>query len=242
MSISQYSPDGKFESGSFMNGMWSGPQGTNPNQGLMGLGQQPLNLSGGRNFMPNALGSAYEPTRQPQGNMSQFEFGVPPDLPNGYLDYTSSFGRQFGLGGNDTPSALTPQQWMANKPSAYNSGDANSFNPPNYMGQQPQAPYNNGKLRYDSYNGDSVMPQGYQQLQRNRAQGTEVNGQFVPTFSNPDGSYMSEGKMVYPQQPQVNMPLMRNNFGGAGVNFNIPNGQPQPMQQQLTNPVNTQTV
>ena len=88
-------------------------------QGLMGLGQQPQQ-------------------GQPQGNMSQFEIGVPPPLPDGYLDYTSSFGRQFGLGGNDTPSALTPQQWMANKPSAYNSGDTSSFNPPNYMGQQPQ--------------------------------------------------------------------------------------------------------
>jgi len=70
---------------------------------------------------------------------------------------------------------------------------------------------------------------GLGQPQRNRAQGTEVNGQFVPTFSNPDGSYMSEGMMVNPQQPQGNMPLMRDNFGGAGVNFNIPNGQPQPM-------------
>jgi len=41
-------------------------------QGLMRLGQQPLNLSGGSNFMPDALGSAYEPTRQPQSNIPNF--------------------------------------------------------------------------------------------------------------------------------------------------------------------------
>ena len=51
-------------------------------QGLMGLGQQPLNLSGGRNFMPNALGSAYEPTRQPQGNMPPQSYGVPSPFMN----------------------------------------------------------------------------------------------------------------------------------------------------------------
>jgi hypothetical protein len=78
---------------------------------------------------------------------------------------------------------------------------------------------------------------GLGQPQRNRAQGTEVNGQFVPTFSNPDGSYMSEGGMVNPQQPQGNMPprqpieqqpfnMPQNpNLGGAlknilGGNFN----------------------
>ena len=43
MSISQYSPDGKFESGSFMNGMWSGPQGTDPRGGLF---NQPSNNQG----------------------------------------------------------------------------------------------------------------------------------------------------------------------------------------------------
>ena len=126
------------------------PTGMPQNTGFSGLGQQPQ--QGLNPYAKLTFG------QQPQGNMSQFEIGVPPDLPDGYLDYTSSFGRQFGLTSNDTPSALTPQQWMANKPSAYNSGDTSSFNP-----------------------------------------------------------------------PQGNMPLMRNNFGGAGINFNIPNGQPQPM-------------
>ena len=40
---------------------------------------------------------------------------------------------------------------------------------------------------------------------------------------------VGQGLMGLGQQPKANMPLMRNNFGGAGVNFNIPNGQPQPM-------------
>jgi hypothetical protein len=98
---------------------------------------------------------------------------------------------------------------------------------PNYM-ELPQAPYNNGKLRYDSYGSDSVMPQGYQQPQRNRAQGTEVNGQFVPTFSNPDGSYMSEGVMVNPQQPQAK-PLQSffegPTKGQIPMGFNMVNGE-----------------
>jgi hypothetical protein len=64
MSISQYSPDGKFESGSFMNGMWSGPQGTNPSQGLMGLGQQPSNPVNTQTVQPNFMGQA--PFGQPQ--------------------------------------------------------------------------------------------------------------------------------------------------------------------------------
>jgi hypothetical protein len=55
-----------------------------------------------------------------------------------------------------------------------------------------------------------------------------VNGQFVPSNSNLDGSYMSEGMMVNPQQPQ-GMPPPTSPFGSTGVNFNIPNGQPQPM-------------
>lgn len=59
---------------------------------------------------------------------------------------------------------------------------------------------------YQPQVGQGLMGLGQQPLQgqpqRNRAQGTEVNGQFVPTFSNPDGSYMSEGMMIYPQQPQ----------------------------------------
>jgi hypothetical protein len=60
---------------------------------------------------------------------------------------------------------------------------------------------------------------GLGQPQRNRAQGTEVNGQFVPTFSNPDGSYMSEGMMVNPQQPQYTSPM------------NQPQGNMPPMPQ-----------
>ena len=96
---------------------------------------------------------------------------------------------------------------------------------------------------YQPQVGQGLM--GLGQPQRNRAQGTEVNGQFVPTFSNPDGSYMSEGMMVNPQQPQGNQPLMTflppqetsNPFatGGGLPMLQNPNymGQPQgdPSQQ-----------
>jgi len=87
--------------------------------------------------------------------------------------------------------------------------------------------------------GNPLTGQAYQNYmrgspQRNRAQGTEVNGQFVPTFSNPDGSYMSEGKMVYPQQPQgqpVNTQSVQPNFMGQA-----PFGQPQTGQFNSSNP------
>jgi hypothetical protein len=164
-------------------------------QGLMGLGQQPqqqmyntgafspnfypqqqpLNLSGGRNFMPNALGSAYEPTRQPQQN----------------FDYVF---------GNSTDGLFSDINNIGRPPYGYDQLG-------NFIGQQPQ---------------------------RNRAQGTEVNGQFVPTFSNPDGSYMSERKMVYPQQLQgqpVNTQSVQPNFMGQA-----PFGQAQTGQFTSTNP------
>jgi hypothetical protein len=82
------------------------------------------------------------------------------------------------------------------------------------------------------------MQSAVAQPQRNRAQGTEVNGQFVPTFSNPDGSYMSEGVMVNPQQPD-RMPaesfFSGPDAGRVPMGFNmvdgemvrIPNAQPQ---------------
>lgn len=141
---------------------------------------------------------------QPQGNMSQFEIGVPPDLPDGYLDYTSSFGRQFGLTSNDTPSALTPQQWMANKPSAYNSGDTSSFNPP----QQGQ-PATQEVPNYEMPMGDDKnifvqndRPMNYQQPQGNMPQIGRPLGRFIPATTLPDGTRNSEGgSYEYPQDP-----------------------------------------
>jgi len=221
MSISQYSPDGKFESGSFMNGMWSGPQGTNPNQGLMGLGQQPQGINPyatNRGLPmpqnPNYMGMSDAPFNpamgMPQGEQYlQESWEVPPPFPDGYSDYLQSF-QQFGLGNNNTPTGLTPQQWMANKPSAFNSGDTGSFNPPNPNGfNQPQAPYNNGKLRYDSYGSDSVMPQGYQQPTTNQF--------FQPMQQQPSNP--------------VNTQSVQPNFMGQ-----TPFGQPQTGQFNSSNP------
>jgi hypothetical protein len=176
-----------------------------PMQGLMGLGQQPQQGQPYPGFNP----------RDSMG-MPQEEFGVPPDLPDGYLDYTSSFGRQFGLGGNDTPSALTPQQWMTNKPSAYNSGDANSFNPPQQMDFGYTNPFiNQGAMPQNrSTFGDVVV--GNEGFKPDVA-----NNQFNLGYNPPEINNMQQPRAMQAQQPpQI---------------FQTP-------MQQPSNPVNTQTV
>ena len=72
---------------------------------------------------------------------------------------------------------------------------------------QPQAPYNNGQLKYDSYGSDSVMPQGYQQPTTNQ-------------FFQP----------MQPSNP-VNTQTVQPNFMGQ-----TPFGQPQTSQFTSTNP------
>lgn len=140
------------------------PQG---GQGLMGLGQQPQQ-------------------GQPQGEQYlQESWGVPPPLPDGYLNYAQSF-QQFGLGNNNSPTSLTPEQWMANKPSAYNSGDTGSFNPPNLNGfNQPQAQAMQSQQGLNPYAKLTFgqQPMQAQPMQAMQSQGQPVNTQSVqPNF------------------------------------------------------------
>jgi hypothetical protein len=79
-------------------------------------------------------------------------------------------------------------------------------------------------------------------------------GRFIPSATLPDGTRNSEGgSYEYPQQPQQGLnPFAKLTFGPQPVNetgFNQGNPQqppqffqPQPMQQQPSNPVNTQSV
>lgn len=81
----------------------------------------------------------------------------------GLFDQATSQPQQGLMGLGQQPQGNMPQQIPA---------------PPMEL---PQAPYNNGKLRYDSYGSDSVMPQGYQQPQQPQEQ--PVNTQSVqPNF------------------------------------------------------------
>jgi hypothetical protein len=231
MSISQYSPDGKFESGSFMNGMWSGPQGTDPRGGLF---NQPSNPSNPQNYQgfnqtsgqPNApqvgqglMGLGQQPQQgQPQGNMPPMQqYGETPfafnEVPSFQMPTNSDWksNPESAMLGGDMGVTIYKQpdgtyRDESGKPTDYSQYNQridwtqNRFNPT----QQPQAPYNNGQLRYDSYGSDSVMPQGYQQPQQ-------------PQPVNETGYYQGN-----PQQPPQFF-------------------QPQPMQAP-SNPVNTQTV
>ena len=209
MSITAYNPNGSFAGGSFMDRRWSGPQGTNPNQGLMGLGQQP------------------------QGNQPQMTFlGQPPQ------ETSNPFATGGGLPMPQNPNYMgQPQGDPSQQPSypigydftqPFKRADDSGYKPMIYP---TQAPYNNGQLKYDS--GDNVMPQAkpLQSFFEGSTKGqvpmgfNMVNGEMVR-----DDSYQPQGTtpalIPTPQPPQIFQP------------------QPmqQPMQQQPSNPVNTQTV
>lgn len=187
MSISQYSPDGKFESGSFMNGMWSGPQGTNPNQGqgLMGLGQQP------QGYNPYATNRGLPDPRNPN-YMGQPQQGQPQD--------------SFTMG--------MPQEDLGFTKAVINQGgmpDSNLIGN-NTLGQQPQA-----KPMQSFFEGPT-------------------KGQI------PNGFSMINGEMVNLRGVPQNMPMGFNDDSGRNPTPQLPQIFQTPMQQQPSNPVNTQTV
>lgn len=157
-------------------------KGFNPSQGLMGLGQQPQQ-------------------GQPQGEQYlQESWGVPPPLPDGYLNYAQSF-QQFGLGNNNSPTSLTPEQWMANKPSAYNSEDTGSFNPPNLNGfNQPQAQAMQSQQGLNPY---AKLTFGQQPMQAQPMQAMQSQGQPVNTQSV-QPNFMSQTPFGQPQTGQYN--------------------------------------
>jgi hypothetical protein len=242
MSITAYNPNGSFAGGSFMDGMWSGPQGTNPNQGqgLMGIGQpqqpqytspmnQPSPIDTSQGGMPfGGTGGAFLPP--PSQGFSNTPLGMPPMQQYGETPFAF----------NEVPSFQMPtnSDWKSNPESAFLGGDMgvtiykqpdgtyrdDSGKPTDYSQynqrinrtpntgnpQQPQAPYNNGQLRYDSYGSDSVMPQGYQQPTTNQFFQTPMQQQ--------------------PSNP-VNTQTVQPNFMGQ-----TPFGQPQTSQFTSTNP------
>jgi hypothetical protein len=132
--------------------------------------------------------------QQPQQGQPQYTMwrNEPSPLDTSQNEYDRYTGRLAMTGGQVMPY----QDWANNQMNQFGGGQSN------FMGQpQGGMPVMQPELQQPNVYQD--IPMGYQQPQRNRAQGTEVNGQFVPTFSNPDGSYMSEGVMVNPQQPQA---------------------------------------
>jgi len=164
---------------------------------------------------------------------------------------------------------LGQQSQQGINPYATNSGLPMPQNP-NYMGMSdapfnpamgmPQAPYNNGQLKYDS--GDNVMPQGYQQPQTVNETGFNQGNPQQPKIYRD----LPHPEIFQPQQPQRNIARydIPRNFDGSynseGIMVNQPQSttpalnptpqppqifQPQPMQQPMqapSNPVNTQTV
>jgi len=245
MSISQYSPDGKFQAGSFMNGMWSGPQGTNPNQGLMGLGQQP------QQGQPQGMA----PPTSPFGGA-----GVNFNIPNGQPQ--------------PMPSPQYPtenQQWVMGS----NSDNGSYQPSTKFLDPNPIAPSNNGQLKYDSGDNVMPQGYQQPTLNQMDDGSNYINGMYSPKgvswmsnpesamlggdmgvtiYKQPDGTYLdSSGKPTDysqynqridwtqnrfnpTQQPQGTTPALRPTPQPPQI------FQPQPMQQQPSNPVNTQTV
>jgi hypothetical protein len=246
MSISQYSPDGKFESGSFMNGMWSGPQGTNPNQGLMGLGQQPQQ-------------------GQPQDSftmgMPQYNLGyTPPDFndPKNLASYQPPQQDTYGF---DT----TGNYVGANMP----TGGFNQFGnridtpmQPNYMGQlstqevpnpfmnQGAMPDNQGAMLSDAMrrelNPNYVAPNYTAQDVQTAMRSPEFDSNYYQNANVLDAqgnpmSAQARQQLIQPffnqqQQPNPAMQAPQTMQAQQPPQF----FQPQPMQP--SNPVNTQSV
>jgi hypothetical protein len=224
------------------------------NQGLMGLGQQPLNLSGGRNFMPNALGSAYEPTRQPQQNFD-YVFGNSTD---GLFSDINNIGRppygydQLGNFIGQQPQGINPYATnrglqMPKNPNYMGASDA-PFNPAMGMPQGedyikeswevPPPQFDVGYTRYD-FN-DPKNQASYQPPQQD-TYGFDSTGNYVganmPTGGfNPFGNRIDTPMQLnyMGQQPQgqpVNTQSVQPNFMGQA-----PFGQPQTGQFNSSNP------
>lgn len=227
-----YSPDGKFEAGSYMDGMWSGPQGTDPRGGLF---NQPSNPSNPQNYQ--GFNQTLGQPNAPQVGQGLMGIGQPNFMgqPQGMPPPTSPFG---GAGVNfnipngqpqPMPSPQYPtenQQWVMGSNSDNGSYQPSTkFLDPNIIApsnneQQPQA-----KPLQSFFSGPNAgqMPLGMNM----------VNGEFVPNGQT---------------QPSNNGQLRYDSYGSDAV---MPQGYQQPttnqffqtpMQQQPNNPVNTQTV
>ena len=248
MSISQYSPDGKFESGSFMNGMWSGPQGTDPRGGLF---NQPSNPSNTQNYQGfnQTLGQPNAPQvgqglmglgQQPQGEqyigatgndfMPQEEFGVPSPFMNQGAMQGAMF-RQEPTDPNYVQRNYTTQdvQTAMQNPEF----DSNYYQNANVLDAQgnPMSAQARQQLIQPFFNQQQSNPV-MQEPQRMPAQSFFSGpnaGQIPMGFNMVDGEMVKTGnfneRLPTPQPPQF--------------------FQPQPMQQPMQpqgQPVNTQSV
>jgi hypothetical protein len=248
-------------------------------QGLMGLGQQPQQginpYATNRGLQmpqnPNYMGMSDAPFNpamgMPQGEQyPQESWEVPPDSnpignstlgqqPQGYNQFGNFMGQPQG-NMPPMPQSGMPQIGVplgrfipaTGLPDGIINSEGGSYEYP----QQPQAPYNNGQTRYDSYGSDSLMPQGYipKMSQDNMPQSMPLQSFFEgPTKGQiPMGFNMVNGEMVrdstYQLSPRSDidgglMPQGRSTLQQPTTNQFF---QPQPMQQQPSNPVNTQTV
>ena len=197
MSISQYSPDGKFESGSFMNGMWSGPQGTDPRGGLF---NQPSNPSNPQNYQ--GFNQTLGQPNAPQVGQGLMGLGQQPQQGQPYSGFNprDSMGmppQSFG-----DPSLFMNQGAMPQNRSSFGDEISNetSFIPPQgynqlgeFIGQRPN-PATQEVPNYEMPMSDNKnifvqndIPMNYQQPQAMQAmqsmQGQPVNTQTVqPNF------------------------------------------------------------
>ena len=209
MSIVQYSPDGKFEAGSYMDGMWSGPQGTDPRGGLF---NQPSNPSNPQNYQGfnQTLGQPNAPqvgqglmglAQQPQGDSFM---GGNPFNASGYAGVKPA-----GMGGfYAEETGFTP-------PQGYNQlGEFIGQQPQGNMPPMPQGNMPQAKPMQSFFEGPTKgqIPNGF----------SMINGELVNLRGVPQSNNLTPALNPTPPPPQI--------------------FQPQPMQQQPSNPVNTQSV
>jgi hypothetical protein len=198
-----------------------------PNQGLMGLGQQPqqgLNPYATNRGLPMPQNPNYmgqQPNIQeefgvPSPFMNQFEYGVPPDSnpignstlgqqPEGYNQFGNFMGQQGAM--PDNQGAMFRREQFDP-----------SYVPPNYTAQDVQTAMRSPEFDSNYYQNANVLD----------AQGNPMSAQARQQLIQPFFNQQQQPNpaMQAPQTMQAQQPPQF--------------FQPQPMQQQ--NPVNTQTV
>jgi hypothetical protein len=222
-------------------------------QGLMGLGQQPQGNQPQMTFLPPqetsnpfATGGGLPMPQNPNYmGMSDAPFNPAMGMPQGNMPPMPQSGMpQIGVPlGRFIPATGLPDGII--------NSEGGSYEYP----QPPQAPYNNGKTRYGIYGSDSVMPQGYPQPSTKFLDRYDMTPQARPLQSFFEG----------PTKGQIPMGFQMVNGELVNMGFNDDSGRkpyveglsttpalnstPQPsqifqtpMQQQPSNPVNTQTV
>ena len=217
MSINVYSPDGKFEAGSYMDGIWSGPPGTNLRGGLF---NQPSNPSNPQNYQGfnQTLGQPNAPQvgqglmglgQQPQGNMPPQSSGFNPFDKQGAMPNYMSENRMYPNPAMQAPQAMQSMQQYGQTPFAYNEVPSSEFPTNSDWRSNPEEARLGGDMGVTIYK----QPDGTYRDESGRTTDYSQYNQRINWTQN-------RGNPT--QQPQTNQFF-----------------QPQPMQGQ---PVNTQTV